>query len=157
MVLPQTYKCIKTMGPEKSCNRNRERKGTNSKREEFQHAVTKYHKSEVCILRRYRMQDEWLYWSERFRDPVKRRQIVSSKNLCFNCLYCGHSAADWPSHICFKCNQKYHAHRASTTNYKTTPATEIKRQERRWRLPFEKKAFAALLRFSAQMEFSVES
>ena len=42
------------------------------------------------------------------KDPIKRRQIVSSKKLCFNCLKYGHRTADCPSHTCFKCNRKHH-------------------------------------------------
>ena len=42
------------------------------------------------------------------KDPVKRRQIVSSKKLCFNCLKYGHPTADCPSRTCFKCNRKQH-------------------------------------------------
>ena len=42
------------------------------------------------------------------KDPVKRRQIVSSEKLCFSCLKYGHRAADCPSYTCFKCNRKHH-------------------------------------------------
>ena len=65
------------------------------------------------------------------KDPVKRRHIVSSKKLCFNCLKYGHCAADCPSPTCFKCNRKHHKHCLSTTNYKEAPTTEIKRQKKR--------------------------
>ena len=42
------------------------------------------------------------------KDPVKRRQIVSSKKLCFNRLKYGHRAGDCPCRTCFKCNRKRH-------------------------------------------------
>ena len=42
------------------------------------------------------------------KDPVKCRQIVSSKKLCFHCLKHGHREADCPSITCFKCNRKHH-------------------------------------------------
>ena len=51
-IIFQNYRCIKTMGQEKSCNynRSRERKAANSKRQGFQHTSTKCHILEVCIL-----------------------------------------------------------------------------------------------------------
>ena len=42
------------------------------------------------------------------KDPVKRRQIVSSKKLCFNCLKYVHHTAGFPGRFCFKCNRKHH-------------------------------------------------
>ena len=47
-------------------------------------------------------------------------------------------------------------HYASKPNYKTTPATAIWKQNKRWWLLLEKTEFAALLWSSVQMEFSVE-
>ena len=105
MRLPQTYRWIKKMGREKPCNRNMERKTLNSKRQEFQHTSTKCHKSEMCIMRQYRARDKDC---TEVKDPVKCRQIVSSKKLCFNCLKYRHRAADCPSCTCFKCNWKHH-------------------------------------------------
>ena len=47
-------------------------------------------------------------------------------------------------------------HCASKPNYKTTPATAIWKQKKRWWLLLKKTAFAALFWSSMQMEFSVE-
>ena len=60
-----TFGCIKIMGREKSYNKNRERKSSNSRRQEFQHTSTKCHKSEVGAMLQYRAQDKWLCGSER--------------------------------------------------------------------------------------------
>ena len=42
------------------------------------------------------------------KNSAKRRQIVRSRKLCFNCLKYGHRATDCPSRTCFKCNRKHH-------------------------------------------------
>ena len=89
------------MGREKSCNKNMERKTINSKRKEFQHTSTKCHKSEMCIMRQYWTRDKDC---TEVKDPVKCRQVVSSKKLYFNYLKYGRRAADGPSRTCFKCN-----------------------------------------------------
>ena len=43
------------------------------------------------------------------KEPVKRKQNVSLKKLCFNYVKYGHrAAADCPSRICIRCNRKHH-------------------------------------------------
>ena len=56
----------------------------------------------LCDLTGHRIND-----CTEVKDPVKRRQVVSSKKLSFNCLKYGHRAADWSSCTCFKSNQKH--------------------------------------------------
>ena len=68
------------------------------------------------------------------------RKIMSSKKLCFNCLKYENRAADCPGITCFKCNRKHHTS-LCINNHKTTSATNIKRQKKRWWLHLEKRAF----------------
>ena len=56
----------------------------------------------LCDLTRHRIND-----CTEVKDPVRRRQIVSSKKLNFNCLKYGHRTADYLSSTCFKSNQKH--------------------------------------------------
>ena len=58
------------------------------------------------------------------------------------------SASDATENIIHHCTWK--------TNYQTIPATEIKKQKKKWWLPVEKRVFATLLWLSTQIEVSVE-
>ena len=111
MGLSQTYRCIRTIGQEKSCNRNRREKIINSKRQKFQQTAKTHNfkiknginwKCVFCDCTGHRLND-----CTEVKDPVKRRKIVDSMKLCFNNLKYGYRAADCPSHTCFKCNRKH--------------------------------------------------
>lgn len=44
----------------------------------------------------------------RVTDIKERRQILSTRRLCFNCTKNGHRASDCKSRSCFKCNGRHH-------------------------------------------------
>ena len=62
-------------------------------------------------------------------DPIKRRQIMSSKKLCFSNMVIAQLIAQATSALNVTGSAIHHC--VSTTNYKTTPAKEIKRQKKR--------------------------
>ena len=104
MGLLQIYRCIRPMGQEKFCNRNRERKTTNSKRQEFQYTSTKCQKSEVRILQWYRTWDKWLYWSERSSKTWKNcefKEVVLQLSQKW-------SSRSWLFKPCFQYSRKHH-------------------------------------------------
>ena len=90
------------------------------------------------------------------KDPIKRRQTVSWKKLCFNCLKYGHRAADCPPRTWFKCNRKHH--KSLCVNNQLQDSSSIRHQETKEKmmLPLEIREFATLLWLSMQLQFSVE-
>ena len=90
------------------------------------------------------------------KDPIKRRQTVSWKKLCFSCLKYGHRAADCPPRTWFKCNRKHH--KSLCVNNQLQDSSSIRHQETKEKmmLPLEIREFATLLWLSMQLQFSVE-
>ena len=66
------------------------------------------------------------------KDPAKRRQLV---RLCFNCLKHGHHQLVFQAASTLNATGSNMHYCASTINYKTTSAAEIKWQEIRWWIP----------------------
>ena len=116
------------MGWEKSCNKNRESLKALIRRDKNfntrqQNATNR--KRVLCDSTGHKIND-----CTEVKDSVKRRQIVSSKNLYFNCLKNSHCGADCQNCTCFKSKRKHHESLCVNNQlYKKTPATEIKRQK----------------------------